>query len=95
LGLRAEGCRAEHVYSRGGTVGIRLADLGLMRPSGSCPEPSCDGDPEYDRHYAFNADGCINITDVLQYKPIMLTECTPQAAPSPLCHLTQSVDRGR
>ena len=37
----------------------------------------CDGDPAYDNRFDFNADGCINIVDVLQYKPLILTSCTP------------------
>lgn len=37
----------------------------------------CVGDPEYDPRYDLNASGCINIADVVLYKPLILTSCTP------------------
>lgn len=37
----------------------------------------CEGNPDYDSRFDFNASGCIDKADVLQHKPVILTSCTP------------------
>jgi len=36
---------------------------------------SCSDDPSYDTRFDFDANGCINILDVMMYKPFILTQC--------------------
>jgi len=52
-----------------------IADVLKFKPIFVAGLP-CEGAPGYDRRFDFNASGCINIADVLLYKPVILTECT-------------------
>ncbi len=54
---------------------VDIADVLKFRPLFLLGFP-CDGDPGYDNRFDLNANGCINIADVLLYKPIIMTQCT-------------------